>query len=102
MLRKFKVKDNKYRFIFKRCELKNMTLKFLERQSVLTDNDKQLIYLLLKNSRHLSLGSASRVRNGCVVTGKANFVFRRTRLSRMQMKNLSGDGFIMGARKSSW
>lgn len=102
MLRKFKVKDNKYRHLFQNKELKALTLKFIERQGNLSMDLKKNIFFVFKKWMVKSLNSHVRTRNGCVVTGRSRFVLRRARLSRMQLKNLATKGFLVGARKSSW
>jgi len=48
------------------------------------------------------LNSLSRVRTGCVNTGRSSSVTRLVRLSRMQFKNQASNGLIMGFRRATW
>jgi len=48
-----------------------------------------------------SINSITRIRNGCVQTGRTGFVTKLVRLSRMQFKNKASDGLLVGFRKAS-
>lgn len=48
-----------------------------------------------------SLNSLTRVKNGCIVTGRSSYVSRLVRLSRMQFKNQASNGLIMGFRRAT-
>ncbi len=48
-----------------------------------------------------SLNSLTRVKNGCIVTGRSSSVSRLVRLSRMQFKNQASNGLIMGFRRAT-
>ena len=46
--------------------------------------------------------SLTRVRNRCELTGRPRSVYRKTRLSRIAMRELGSKGLIPGLVKSSW
>ena len=58
--------------------------------------------MLSKSDRIGGTGSFVRVRNRCVVTGRARSVGRRYRLGRHALRVLASQGRIGGIRKSSW
>ena len=46
--------------------------------------------------------SATRIRNRCELTGRPRSVYRKTKLSRIAMRELGSKGLIPGLVKSSW
>ena len=46
--------------------------------------------------------SATRIRNRCEMTGRPRSVYRKTKLSRIAMRELGSKGLIPGLVKSSW
>lgn len=48
-----------------------------------------------------SLNSLTRIRNGCVITGRASSVTRLVKLSRMQFKNQASKGSLVGFRRAT-
>lgn len=56
----------------------------------------------LKLSRLTRNGSAGRVRNRCVVTGRSRAVYRKFGLSRIKFRELAHKGLIPGVIKASW
>jgi small subunit ribosomal protein S14 len=46
--------------------------------------------------------SLTRVRNRCELTGRPRSVYRKTKLSRIAMRELGSKGLIPGLVKSSW
>ena len=46
--------------------------------------------------------SAVRIRNRCELTGRPRSVYRKTKLSRIAMRELGSKGLVPGLVKSSW
>jgi ribosomal protein S14 len=46
--------------------------------------------------------SKTRVRNRCVITGRARSVYRRFRISRILFRELASNGSLPGVLKASW
>jgi small subunit ribosomal protein S14 len=46
--------------------------------------------------------SATRIRNRCELTGRARGYYRKLRMSRIALRDLSSQGQIPGMTKSSW
>ncbi|MDR2411984.1 MAG: 30S ribosomal protein S14 [Holosporales bacterium] len=47
-------------------------------------------------------GAASRMRNRCLLTGRARGVYRKFRLSRLMFREMASAGLLPGIRKASW
>jgi small subunit ribosomal protein S14 len=47
-------------------------------------------------------GSATRIRNRCEVTGRSRAYYRKLKMSRIALRDLSSKGLIPGMVKSSW
>ena len=93
-------KDIKRRKLFFKYEKKKRLYKFLQQNSSLNSN------IRLHYSRQLTLlpknSSNTRIRNRCIITGRARSVYRDFQLTRMQLRNLASFGLLMGVKKSSW
>ncbi len=46
--------------------------------------------------------AATRIRNRCVVSGRARSVYRKMKMSRIALRELGSKGLIPGLVKSSW
>jgi small subunit ribosomal protein S14 len=46
--------------------------------------------------------SATRIRNRCEMTGRSRAVYRKTKMSRIAMREMGSRGLIPGLVKSSW
>lgn len=46
--------------------------------------------------------SPTRIRNRCELTGRPRSVYRKTKLSRIAMRDLGSKGLVPGLVKSSW
>ncbi|MDR0968168.1 MAG: 30S ribosomal protein S14 [Holosporaceae bacterium] len=46
--------------------------------------------------------SATRIRNRCVITGRARGVYRKFNVSRIMLREMVAGGLIPGVRKASW
>lgn len=48
------------------------------------------------------MSSATRIRNRCMVTGRARGVYRKFNISRIMLREMAADGLVPGVRKASW
>ncbi len=83
------------KYAAKRAELKAMTMD----QSLSMEErfDAQLkLAALPRNS------SKTRVRNRCEVSGRPRGYYRKLRMSRIALRELSSQGLVPGMTKSSW
>ena len=46
--------------------------------------------------------SATRIRNRCLVTGRARGVYRKFNISRIMLREMAAEGLIPGVHKASW
>ena len=46
--------------------------------------------------------SATRIRNRCMITGRARGVYRKFNISRIMLREMVANGLIPGVRKASW
>lgn len=46
--------------------------------------------------------SVTRIKNRCIITGRARSVYRLFKLSRIQLRKLAASGFLPGLSKYSW
>ena len=89
--RKLMVKQYKLKRLDLKNKIKNKDLNLEERiklQSKLND--------LPRNSSYI------RIRNRCILTGRTRGVYRKFRLSRIKIRELSMLGALPGVVKSSW
>jgi ribosomal protein S14 len=101
MVKKFRSKDNRYRLNAATSELKRLCFLYLLKNAKLTDQQRKLLLIKRNMLQFRSLNSRTRVRSGCLFTGRANFVLRHTRLSRMQFKHYASNGFLMGYSRAT-
>lgn len=46
--------------------------------------------------------SATRIRNRCIITGRARGVYRKFNISRIMLREMGAAGVLPGIRKASW
>jgi|TARA_B110000261_G_scaffold140729_1_gene160911 small subunit ribosomal protein S14 len=93
------IKDKKKRKLFKKKEKKNIVLKSLYYNEYLNKSLRlKAKYSLQKTN---SLFSKVSIRNNCVITGRKNFIYKKYKLSRIQLKKLILNGDIPGFVKSN-
>jgi small subunit ribosomal protein S14 len=46
--------------------------------------------------------SATRIRNRCVITGRARGTYRKFGISRIMLREMAANGLVPGVRKASW
>ena len=93
-------KNNRRRKMTKLAAPKRARLK-----AVIADKTKPMeerFAATLKLSEMPRNSSATRIRNRCELTGRPRSVYRKTRLSRIAMRELGSKGLIPGLVKSSW
>ncbi|MDR2107591.1 MAG: 30S ribosomal protein S14 [Holosporaceae bacterium] len=56
----------------------------------------------LKLSAMPRTSSATRIRNRCMITGRARGVYRKFNISRIMLREMASEGLIPGVRKASW
>lgn len=56
----------------------------------------------LKLSAMPRTSSATRIRNRCMMTGRARGVYRKFNISRIMLREMVADGLIPGVKKASW
>nr|YP_009720793.1 ribosomal protein S14 [Ostreobium quekettii]QGQ62005.1 ribosomal protein S14 [Ostreobium quekettii] len=59
-------------------------------------------YYVNKLNKLSRSSSTTRLRNRCIKTGRSRAVYRFCKLSRITMRQLAAQGFIMGLTKTSW
>lgn len=73
----------------------NMSLYFLDYKF------KNWVFLKYMRRFHLN-SSMSRINSICLLSGRAHWVLRKFRVSRMTFHQLADFGQIIGVRRSSW
>jgi small subunit ribosomal protein S14 len=48
------------------------------------------------------MSSKTRIRNRCMVTGRARGVYRKFGISRIMLREMAAEGLIPGVHKASW
>jgi small subunit ribosomal protein S14 len=56
----------------------------------------------LKLSAMPRTSSATRIRNRCIITGRARGVYRKFNISRIMLREMAAEGVLPGVRKASW
>ncbi len=88
---------------------KKLVKKFAGRYSKLraiaddeSKDDTERLIARLKMAELPRNANPTRVRNRCMVTGRARAVYRKFGLSRIMIRELGNKGLIPGLTKSSW
>jgi small subunit ribosomal protein S14 len=93
-------KNNRRRKMTKLAAPKRARLK-----AIIADKDKPMeerFAASLKLAEMPRNSSATRIRNRCELTGRPRSTYRKTKLSRIAMRELGSKGLIPGLVKSSW
>ena len=93
-------KNNKRQLMVKKFHEKRLNLKKNIRDKNLSLDDR--FKLQTKINDLPRDGSRVRVRNRCKLTGRTRGVYRKFRLSRIKIRELSMAGLLPGVVKSSW
>jgi succinate dehydrogenase (ubiquinone) iron-sulfur subunit len=94
------IKDNKRRKLFKKYELKRKVLKSTVLDENINLRERFFTQLLLTNLPKNS--SVTRIKNRCVITGRSQSVYRKFKLSRIQIKSQLDKNNLAGLKKISW
>jgi small subunit ribosomal protein S14 len=92
------IKDKKRRNFYKLWEKKKNVLKY----KLHTADNFRKIRLAKRIFSSPRDSSKARIRNHCILTGKARSVYKYFRLSRHQLRSLAQSGDLIGVRRSSW
>ena len=93
-------KNNKRKLLVKKFRIKRLNLK-----KKIGDKNISMEERFKLQSKINELprdGSRIRVRNRCKLTGRTRGVYRKFRLSRIKIRELSMAGLLPGVVKSSW
>lgn len=94
------VKDKAKRSLVRKQEVKRLALKYASRDGGASKQSRWRSALEL--SKLPRNGSKVRVRNRCLLTGRAKSVHRQFKVSRIALRELASMGLINGLTKSSW
>ena len=93
-------KDKDRRILHRQQELKRLQYKsIIENRSLPAKVRGIYIKKLNKLPRD---GSLVRIRNRCILTGRARAVYKFCKLSRLCLRELAAQGKLAGVSKSSW
>ena len=93
-------KDKHRRSLHQKQEMKRLQYKsIIENRSLHAKIRVKYIKKLNKLPRD---GSLVRIRNRCILTGRARAVYKFCRLSRICLRELAAQGRLAGVTKSSW
>ena len=84
----------------KKFDKKRKKLKAIVRNKKLPLNERFLAQLKL--SKLPKNSSKIRIRNRCAITGRPHGVYRKLKISRITLRQLSLEGKVPGMIKSSW
>jgi small subunit ribosomal protein S14 len=93
-------KNNRRRKMAKNAQAKREKLK-----AVIADKKKPMEERFAATLKLAALprnSSPTRIRNRCELTGRPRSVYRKTKLSRIAMRELGSKGLVPGLVKSSW
>ena len=94
------INNNKRKKLVKKYAAKRAKLKAMTRDQSLSMEERFAAQLKLAALPRNS--SKTRVRNRCEVTGRPRGYYRKLRMSRIALRELSSQGLIPGMTKSSW
>ena len=93
-------RDNKKRALVQEWDLERRRLKAILKDEYSSNQEKleaqKVLTSLPKDS------SITRVRNRCTVTGRGRAVYKKFRISRIQLRQQSLQGNLPGCTKSNW
>ena len=93
-------KNNRRRKMAKNAQPKRAKLK-----AIIADKKKPMEERFAATLKLAALprnSSPTRIRNRCELTGRPRSVYRKTKLSRIAMRELGSKGLVPGLVKSSW
>jgi small subunit ribosomal protein S14 len=93
-------KDKAKRALVQRQEMRRLKHRFIIRNTKFPMSYRW--HHCIKLSRLSRNGSKVRVKNRCILTGRAKSVHRQFKISRIALRELASMGLINGVMKSSW
>ena len=94
-------KDYSVRINFKKNEFNWILMKY--NMSLKNFKRKYKNYIFFKYMRRFHVNSSMcRINSVCIISGRAHWVLRRFRISRMTLHQLADFGIINGVRRASW
>lgn len=93
-------KNNRRQKMAKNAQAKRAKLK-----AIIADKKKPMEERFAATLKLAALprnSSPTRIRNRCELTGRPRSVYRKTKLSRIAMRELGSKGLVPGLVKSSW
>jgi small subunit ribosomal protein S14 len=93
-------KNNRRRKLAERFAAKRAQLKAIAIDESLNDQDRFAARLKLAELPRNS--SPTRVRNRCEMSGRPRGYYRKLKMSRIALRQMSNEGKIPGMAKSSW
>ena len=94
------LRDKKRRTLFLKNELKRVQYKSIIKNFDISGETKdEYAFKLNKLVRN---SSKVRIKNRCILTGRAKAVYRFCRLSRIRFRELAAQGLLLGVSKASW
>ena len=93
-------RDKQRRNLVNKFEKKRKILKAIMYNTTLPFNERFRAQVEL--SRLPKDSSITRIKNRCVITGRARSVYSKFKLSRIAFRNLASQGKLPGVTKSSW
>ena len=92
--------DQTRRFLCQQYEIERALLKACISDTQLSHTIRELCVQLLGG--YSANTSITRIRNRCVMTGRARGILRDFRISRLQFRHLSADGKLPGVLPAQW
>nr|YP_009317248.1 30S ribosomal protein S14 [Palpitomonas bilix]BAV82416.1 30S ribosomal protein S14 [Palpitomonas bilix] len=99
-MKSFIQRDIKKRLLHLKYEKKRLVLKTLIKNKQLTP--KLRLFASFQLNKLPKNSSLVRIHNRCIITGRTRGIYRRFKISRIQLRDLIGQGLIPGLVKSSW
>jgi small subunit ribosomal protein S14 len=93
-------KDNLRRKSYSKIEVEYVRLKAITFNRKLPKTIRFFFFMqLLRMSKNLT---KVRIKNRCIITNRAQSIYRDFKLNRSVIKEFMGSAFLVGIRKSSW
>ena len=94
------VKDKAKRALVKKQEMRRLKCRYIIRSTKISMPRRW--HYCIRLSKLARNGSNVRVKNRCIITGRAHSVHRQFKISRIALRELASMGLINGVMKSSW
>lgn len=93
-------KNINQRYLFQNYEIKRLALKAISQNLKI---ERKIRWKLQLKFLNLPLNSSlTRIKNRCILTGRARSIYRFAKLSRIQLRKWASFGFLTGISKNSW